>query len=37
MFTLDDHLAMLVKKGIIEREVALAYCLDPRLLESRLR
>ena len=37
MFTLDDHLALLVKRGIIEREVALAYCLDPRLLESRLR
>ena len=37
MFTLDDHLALLVKRGVIEREVALAYCLDPRLLETRLR
>jgi len=37
MFTLDDHLALLVKRGVIEREVALAFCLDPRLLESRLR
>jgi len=37
MFTLDDHLALLVKRGIIERETALAFCLDPRLLESRLR
>jgi twitching motility protein PilT len=36
MFTLDDHLALLVKRGVIERAVALAYCLDPRLLESRL-
>ena len=29
MFTLDDHLALLVKRGVIEREVALAFCLDP--------
>ncbi len=36
MFTLDDHLALLVKRGVIERAVALAYCLDPRLLETRL-
>jgi twitching motility protein PilT len=37
MFTLDDHLALLVKRGAIEREVALAFCLDPPLLASRLR
>jgi len=37
MFTLDDHLALLVKTGVIEREVALGYCLDPRLLAQRLR
>jgi twitching motility protein PilT len=37
MFTLDDHLALLVKRGVVEREVALAFCLDTRLLESRLR
>jgi twitching motility protein PilT len=37
MFTLDDHLALLVKRGAIERETAIGYCLDPRLLETRLR
>jgi twitching motility protein PilT len=36
MFTLDDHLALLVRKGVVEREVALAFCLDPRLFEARL-
>jgi twitching motility protein PilT len=36
MFTLDDHLALLVRRGVIDRAVALAYCLDPRLFESRM-
>lgn len=37
MFTLDDHLLLLAGRGIIEREVALAYSLDPRALATRLR
>ena len=37
MFTLDDHLLLLAGRGIIEREVALAYSLDPRALAARLR
>ena len=37
MFALDDHLLLLAGRGIIEREVALAYSLDPRALAARLR
>jgi Tfp pilus assembly pilus retraction ATPase PilT len=36
MVTLDDFLLELVKKGAIEREIALEASQDPRDLETRL-
>jgi twitching motility protein PilT len=37
MFTLDDYLLQLANRGVIGREVALGYSLDPRSLATRLR